>query len=79
MSGASDILRERAEHPFDAGMAAEWHAVAALMEACVTQRPGYFRCKVCGAQGTSKDYPLVRTHMGDCALAALERAIPGER
>jgi len=24
MSGASDILRERAEHPFDAGMAAEW-------------------------------------------------------
>lgn len=76
MSDASDILRERAEHPFDAGMAAEWRAVAALMEACVTQRPGYFRCKVCGAQSTSK---VVRTHMGDCALAALERAIPGER
>lgn len=40
MSGASDILRERAEHPFDAGMAAEWRAVAARAVLAALKKEG---------------------------------------
>lgn len=92
MSKASDILRDRADWrtqcaataPHHAGLtlreeAAFLSAVAALMDACVTALPGFFRCKICGAQGGSQVYSHVRTHMADCALAALERAITGER
>lgn len=84
MTSAADILRERAhflESHSTANSrrsAAEWRAVAELMDACVDEEPGRFQCRVCRSAGRSDVYRAVRVHTGDCKLAALERAITGE-
>lgn len=84
MSGASDILRERAQQA-ETIIAAyglmhpdELRALADLLDACVTNSAGYFRCEICGAQASRKVYSECRSHMDDCALAAAELAITGE-
>lgn len=83
MSEASDILRERAQKADDIIAAYglmhpdELRAIADLLDACVTNSAGYFRCEICGAQASSKVYSECRAHMAYCALAAAERAITG--
>lgn len=74
---ASDVLRERANDRVGADPH-ELRALADLLDACVTKSAGYFRCEICGAQASSGSYSECRAHMGDCALAAAERAITGE-
>ena len=77
---ASDILRERARVAREQDRlrdAAVIDAIADLLDACVTNSAGYFRCEICGAQASSKVYSECRAHMAYCALAAAERAITG--
>jgi len=77
MSRASDILRERTRVANKTGGAVfntgEWTAIADLLDACVSEGAGYYRCEVCGGQGLARIW-----HAPDCALAAAERAITGE-
>jgi hypothetical protein len=80
VSEASDILRERARVAREQDRlrdAETIDAIADLLDACVTNSAGYFRCEICGAQASSKVYSECRAHMAYCALAAAERAITG--
>ena len=78
---AADILRAWADDQATANDTIRLHlrAVADLMDACVDEEPGRFQCRVCRSAGRSDVYRAVRVHTGDCKLAALERAIKGER